>query len=80
MSRAHHQNPVTDQSLQAAAKAVHSQLGDHVGFILITVPFSESENPRAQYASNIQRADAVGAIKELLARWGLTEAWMKHCE
>lgn len=80
MSRAHPQNPVTTETLQAAARAAHAQLPDNVGFILITVPFGESEAPRAQYVSNIKRADAVGTLKELLARWGLTENWMEECE
>lgn len=78
--RAHPQNPVTNETLQAAAKAAHGKLPDSVGFIFITVPFGESDAPRAQYVSNVQRADAIGALKELLARWGMTEDWMKECQ
>ena len=60
--------------IQSLAEGIDSALnpgeGDRVnGFILLTFPFGEVENPRCNHVSNVNREDAIVMVKELLARW-----------
>lgn len=62
--------------LKQAAKAVEARLPDNHGFILLTMPFGPGG--RLTYTANIDRADAISALKEFLFSIGENENWMKH--
>lgn len=65
--------PVRSETMQAAANTLHETLPD-MGFILIVVPFGDSN---AGYISNCNREDAIRGLKSVLFRWGINEEWMK---
>jgi hypothetical protein len=72
----------TDQ-MQDICRAIHNSLPDHLGFVVITIPFGagkdgEWKKNNADYAANINREDAVAALKALLFRWGVEEQWMEQ--
>lgn len=69
------------QKLQEIARAAHDKLPDSFGFILIVTPFGDgSDYGPAQYASNVNREDAVKALKTILFRWGINDEWMKDAK
>jgi hypothetical protein len=69
---------ITTEALQAAARAAHSHLPDTHGFILLVMPYSDgTSDSKAQYASNLNREDALAVLKTVLFRWGVNDEWMQ---
>jgi hypothetical protein len=72
------------ETLQAIAEGVHSRLPDTHGFILIIAPLGggmkKAEQTTADYVADINREDAIAAMKMVLFRWGINEEWMAKCQ
>ena len=59
-----------------AAAAVVSKLPDDHGFVLLVMPIGRGDS-RMSYASNIEREDALNALKAFLIQAGHDEDWMR---
>ncbi len=68
--------PPNKEFLRLAAEEVTKKFPDGWGFILIAAPLGEGG--RTTYAANVDRADAIKLLKELMFHWGEDENWMKH--
>lgn len=63
--------------IRETCKMIAGRLPDGYGFVLLAAPFGEGKH-RLQYASNIDRPDAIKLTKEWLFHIGEQENWMKH--
>lgn len=72
---------MTNEVIQAAARAVNAHIPDTHGFILILAPYGDhtaDNHVKADYVATCKRADAIAILKTVLFRWGINEEWMKE--
>lgn len=74
----------TEQRMRDICHAIKERLPEHFGFIVMVSPFDNvlpmGQGGRLNYASNIQRKDAINLLKEWLIKAGAAEDWMKHLD
>lgn len=63
--------------LQEAAQAASEKLPDQTRLILFTLRI-ECDETIVHYASDIERSDAIAALKTWLFHQGEKENWMQH--
>lgn len=74
----------TKQRMRDICDRVKERLPEGYGFIVMVAPFSDNlpmgHEGRLNYASNIQRKQAINMLKEWLIKASAAEDWMKHLE
>lgn len=66
----------TRKRLNDIAHAIDERLPEKYGFLVLITPFGTDQI--LNYASNMERKDAVNMLKEWLLKCGAAEDWMKH--
>lgn len=78
MSESVQYRPKDQQWLQEACELVKQKFPETHGFVILAVPVSGTD--RLYYASNVERGEAIEALKEWIAYQGRVDNWMKHDE
>ena len=72
----------TERRMRDICQAIKERLPEDFGFIVMVTPFEKrlpmGQDGRLNYASNIQRKEAINVLKEWLIKAGAAEDWMKH--
>lgn len=66
----HRNNPKVVAAMQDIGKAVEGRIPDGYGFFVFVAPFNDEsgDKERANYVSNMQRADAACIMEEFIRR------------
>jgi len=70
----------TAEQIQIYCQQLTEFLPTDYGFIFFAFPTGDGDDHRVLYASNVEREDAVNAIKEWMIKRGLDEDWMRDSD
>lgn len=72
----------TERRMRDICHAIKERLPEDWGFIVMVTPFEKAikkgHEARLNYASNMERKQAINVLKEWLIKAGAAEDWMKR--